>query len=343
MRNSFASLTANGSHGSSLSHEPAPSKFVAAPLCEPPDTGAGSGGGSGSSSSSGDPSLGSGASGDAGAGAGGGSPYKLTDDSLVDFGDGKPIKWSEARSSRFMPKDQYDQGVKFLQKVAESFDAQQQSRGRGNNGHAGQGGQRGANGQFQQQPQFQQQQNGDPFAGVEDLAVVDGKTLAKIGRQMTGPIGQLVTALATRVQAMEQQFTNVSKTAGVLADNHSNTEFENFLTASLKTVPEIKGLGNIPADNEIIREIAKDVYLSHDQNDQSLRREFPKMVEERVSKLFGLFTQMQKQAVEAAKEKKRQFYNPNRGAGQPQGQGAYVHKSGNQLAAEFFGSSESGT
>lgn len=259
----------------------------------------------------------------------------------MDFGDGKPIKWSEARTSRFMPKDQYDKGVQFLQQVAQSFDAQQQGRGRGNNGHAGQQGNRGPNGQFQQQQQ--QQGGGDPLAGIEDLAVVDGKTLAKIGRQITGPMGQLVTALATRMQALEQQFGTVSKTAGVLADNHSNQEFENFLTTSLKTVPEIKGLGVIPADNEVVREIAKDVYLSHDQNDPSLRREFPKMVEERVSKLFSLFTKMQKDAVEAAKEKRRQFFNPNRGAGQPQGQGAYVHKSGNQLAAEFFGSQESGT
>ena len=82
---------------------------IASPYAYPPDAGGGSGGTGGASGSGG-------SGGDGGAsGTGGGSAFRLSDDALVDFGDGKPIKWSEGRNAKYVDRERWDAGVRYLE------------------------------------------------------------------------------------------------------------------------------------------------------------------------------------------------------------------------------------
>lgn len=334
-------IPASSNFGSSTPlPESAPSPFfgVVAPFYEPPDAGAGSGGGSSSSSGGNGDADGAGAGGDAAAvgASGGGTPYKLTDDSLVDFGDGKPVKWSEARSSRFMDRSSYDRGVEFLTNMAKQLDQRSGSNAGGRPGQAQRPGP-----QVQPQAQRQSQLNLDE---LENLAVADGRTLAKVVRALQaeglGPLAGIIGQMAQRQKTLEDQLGQVRQTAGSLAETHSSNEFESLITTTLQSVPEIKGLGAIPADDPAIRELAKDIFLSHDQSDKTLLRDFPKLLQERVEGMVKLVTTMQKAARDASEKKRRSFFKPGGGAAKPNGAGGYEHLSGAELAKRFFGAQE---
>lgn len=318
----------------------APSAFfgVRAPFYEPPDVSAGSGGAP--SSSSGDGTAGSGAGGDAAAGGNVPQSYRLTDDSMVDLGDGKPMKWSEARSTRFMDRSSYDKGVEFLRTMAVQMDARDAAaRSQGQRGQQRQ--------QQQQQGQQGQQGNVDPFASIEDMAVIDGRTLAKIARELQSngmqPLGKLVASMGARMQQLESQLGTVQKTTGTLAERESNTEFDGFIGTALKAMPEIKGLGSIPLDNPAVQEFAKDLFLSHDQADPTLRRDFGKMLTDRVTGLFDLFTTMQKNAVTQNRERVMARFRPGGNATPGSGKPAFKMQSGSEIAREFFGGQEART
>ena len=107
-------------------------------LEHPPDAGAGAGGGG----AAGAASSGSGGAAGDGSGSGGSAPVKLSADTMVDLGDGKPTRWGEltdAEKGRFMPRDRYDRGVQYLTAEAARLQKhfyslsqqQQQNRGRG--------------------------------------------------------------------------------------------------------------------------------------------------------------------------------------------------------------------
>lgn len=252
-------------------------------------------------------------------------PYRLTDDSMVDLGDGKPVKWGQHRSN-FIPRDQYERGVGFLSQMAKVLDSRV--------------GQQPAAKPQAQQPAAAAAANADPFADVENMSVIDGRTLAKLARKLTqegfGPMGTAMTQIATRLQALEGQVKGVNQISGSLAEHHQTQEFETFLSSTIKALPEIKGLGTL-ADAPEVRELLKDIYLSHDQKDPSLAREFAGIAQSRIEGMFKLFTKMQKAAVEGAKEKKRQFFNPNKGAAVGSGAPAYKHLSADEIASHFFG------
>lgn len=296
----------------------------------PPEAGAGAGGSSaaGSSSAGGAPGAGAGA-GD-GAGGSGGSVYRVTDDSMVDFGDGKPVRYGDHKAG-FMPRSKYDEGVAFLTTMAKQLDERAAGTGRGAQPKA-------------QPPARSQAAAGseDPFEGLESQAVIDGATLQKIGRKITGPLGQAIMSMGAKMTALESQVKALSGTTGSLAEHHQTQEFDSHLAKAIKELPELKGLGRIP-DDPAVRELAADVWLSHDQKDPLLAREFSKMVSTRVEAMFSLFKKMQATAVEGAKEKRRAFFNPNGGRAAGSGAPAYQHKSGSELAAQFFGSAEPGT
>lgn len=250
---------------------------------------------------------------------------------MVDFGDGKPVRYGDHKAG-FMPKSKYDEGVAFLTTMAKQLDERAANAGRGT--------QPGK--QQHQQPPRQAAGNEDPFEGLEQQAVIDGATLQKIGRKITGPLGQAIMSMGAKMTALESQVKALSGTTGSLAEHHQTQEFDSHLAKAIKELPELKGLGRIP-DDPAVRELAADVWLSHDQKDPLLAREFSKMVSTRVEAMFGLFKKMQASAVEGAKQKRRDFFNPNGGRATGTGAPAYKHQSGSELAAQFFGSAEPGT
>ena len=335
-----------------------PSVRIAAPSYQTFDAGSGSGAagdssrsaaGQGAGSGAGDP-QGAGGTG-TGGGAHGGAPYRLSDESLIDFGDGKPVKWSEARASRYVDKSQYDdyvsrwnEGVKFLSGVAKMYD-ERGGQGQGQGQGQGRGRQQG-----QQQGQQGQQGRLQPMDldELSGMPVVDGATIAKLARNLQdtqlAPIGNLLQQMSTQLQTQGKQLDALRGATGTLADDYSRKEFDGILTSGLKSLPEIKGLkGVIPADDPDIRALAEDVFLSHDQKDPNLRREFPAMVAKRLEATVRIVRALDKAAAEEATANRRRFPNFNRGAASGSGQGGYRHQSGTDLARSFFGSAEPNT
>lgn len=300
------------------------------PLYDAPDAGSGSGaGGTGAGTGAGaGTSTGTGA----GTGTGGAAPYKLTDDSLVDFGDGQPIKWGEARESRYIPKERFDRGVEYLTTEARKLEAEWAKYYKG---------------EGPRPKPTQQSDIPDPMAEVRGLPVVGGGELDKVVRALYqngfAPLAQAVAALGSENAQLKQAFQRLSGHTGSLVEGRQQAEFEDDVSKAIASVGEIKGLGALDAKSEIVREIAKDVFLSHEQ--QSWRPgEFGKMLKARVEMLFGLFKQMQKTEVDAAKQRRSAvFLNPQRGNASGQGEPKYQHKTGRDLAAALFGTQPEST
>lgn len=291
------------------------------PLYETPGSGSGGGGGA----------AGAGGTGGGTAGAGGaGAPqtYKLTDDSMVDFGDGKAMKWSEARSTRYVDRGAYDRGVKFLEGEAAKLEKSWEEYRKGTG------------------PKPQPQQGAakvDILDEIKDLSVIDGATASKLVRALReeglGPLAQVVSQMHAKMVALEKQVGSAGAVTGHIAEQHQSAAFEQQLTNVLGGLGQIKGLpdgAQIDAADPFIREMAKDVYLSHDQNTWR-QGEYEKMLKARIEGAVSLTRALDKKALETAKTKRRQFFDPSRGAGRPSGEAGYKHLNGSQMAEALFG------
>lgn len=306
------------------------------------DTGAGAGGAGSESLSSSDRGAGPGAgtgdrgTGDRGAGGGGrgtggGTPYKLSDDSMVDLGDGKPVSWKEARSSRFVPKEDHDRFVStfnstrpMLESYAKQLD-EGFARLRQLEAKAKQGGAEGM------------QARKDIADELESLPVLDGAAGARMIRELRAqglaPIAQQLMAQAGQIKQLTDRLSQMGGTTGVLADRYQNQEFESHVTENLKELGEVKGIGTIDTNNPIVRELAKDLWGAYDAKTWTVP-EYRRMLKERIEGFVTLVLESQKKQIEVAKDKKRAFFNPAKGGGQGSGDRQYRHLSGLELARE---------
>lgn len=284
-------------------------------LSYPPDAGAGAGG---------DGGAGAGAGAGAGSGGGGGAPFKLSDDAMVDLGDGRSGKWGELRSQHYMPKESYDRGVKFLEGEATKLEKAWEKY------HAGTG------------PKPKQEEPVDPLADIRDAAVIDGRQLSRLYETLQknglAPIAQVVASLAQQVKTLKDELGGVSKQTGALAGTRREQDFESHITDALSKVTQLKGLPegvSIPTDDPWVREVAKDVFLSHDQASWK-PGEFEKMLSARISDGIALLRKLDQQGLTVNKDRvKKKFFNPARGTGQGSGAPAYAHKRGAEMAADM--------
>lgn len=270
--------------------------------------------------------------GDGAAGAGGGA-FKITADSLVDFGDGKPVKWGDTvdkDGGRFMSSERFDRGVTYLKGEAGKLQAAWDKY------HAGEGA------RPKQAEPAAAAAHVDPMADIRDLAMVDGRTLEKLYKNLyaqgLAPIANLLASTIAEVKGLKEGFGKFSKTTGTLAEREANNDFERMITDSYSGVGDIKGLPNgakIDGANDFLRDVAKDVYLSHEQS--SWREgEFPKALNARIEKMVGFVRALDKQALDAAKEQKRVWVNPNRGGARGTGKGQFKFQRGADVAKMFF-------
>lgn len=302
-------------------------RFLQTLYRNPPDAGAGSGG---DASSAG---AGPGAGGEAtGGGAATPSAYRLSDDAMVDFGDGVPVKWSEARSQRYIPRDEFNRFSDALKTTAQSLDQREAALRRQAQGSA--------------QGQSRQPQ-ADRFAEVRGLPIVDGQTLARYAEQFEGQFGQVMSAVAQKMQALEAQQQRLQGATAPLAEQHSQQAFESFIDRSFTeamTQP-IKGLPDgvaIDTKSEFVREMARDVYLSHDQN--SWRPgEFAKALRGRVEGAIALVRELNKAAVQRGEERKRQFFANSGGNGQGSGAQRQAPMTNRERARMLFAATETPT
>lgn len=288
--------------------------------------------------------AGAGAGGGSGAGSGGGSaagsaPIVLSGDTMVDFGDGKPVKWSEAShadTGRYVDRSRYDRGVQYLQAEAGKLQKAWADY------HAGVGAR-------PKQPETPRQAEPDPLEGVRDLSVVDGRTIERLYQTLQqkgfGPMAQVVSQMAARLQQLEQGMAGVGKTTGTLAARESETQFESFITRSFTDAGELKGMPQgvtIDANDPALREMAKDLYLSHEANSWK-QGEFAKSLKSRIEASIAFVRALDKKAVESARTQKRVWLNPNKGGAKPNGNTPYKFQRGAEVARQFFGAEPSNT
>lgn len=303
------------------------------------DTGGGGGGGNTGAGGGQGGGSGMGAGADAGGGAGPGSgqpqAVKIDPNGLYDFGDGKPVKWSDAvdrDGGRFYSAERYTRGVEFLKDYANKLEGNRAELQKAwDKYHAGSG----------RRPQ-QAEPNPDPLADIRDLPVVDGRTLEKLYTQLQqnglAPIANVIAQMATRLKALEGGYGKLSQTTGSLAERDQSQEFESYITDSFTRVGQIKGLpegATLDPKSEFLRELAKDIYLSH-QPDSWKKGQFEKALNARLESLISFVTGAQQSALDAAKQKRHSWINPTKGNGRGTGNAPYVHRRGNDLAKMFF-------
>lgn len=272
----------------------------------------------------------------AGSTAGAAEAIKITGDSLVDFGDGKPVKWSEASDpdkGRYVTRDRFDRGVQYLNEEAQKLQKKWDDY------HAGVGAR-----PAKAEPAAAAADD-DPMADIRDLSMVDGRSLEKLYKNLMskgmGPLANVVAQMATRLQQLEGNVGKIGKTSGTLAERESAQEFEGLITKSFESIGDIKGLPEgaaLKSDNPFLRELAKDVYLSHDSASWKAG-EFSKTLNARITEMIGLVRSLDKSALESAKDKKRVWLRPG-GAGTPSGNAPRKFQRGADIAKMFFGEAQ---
>lgn len=292
------------------------------------------GGGAGAGSGAGSGGSGAGA----GTGSGAAAPIVLTGDSLVDFGDGKPVKWSEATHSdngRWVSRDRWDRGVQFLQgeagKLQKKWDEYHAGTGaRPNKPEPNAGGNNGGG-------------RRDPLANIRDMPVVDGRALEALyndlQQQGLAPIAQVIAQMANEIKTLKGSVGSLGKGMGSISERDQQTEFEGFITKSYNDLGALKGLPEgvaLDAQDPHLRELAKDLYLSH-EIDSWKPGEFNRQLKARVEANIAMVRALDKKAVEVAQSKKRVWMNPSRGGGNPQGNTPYKFQRGAEVARQFFG------
>lgn len=284
--------------------------------------------GRGSQIGSGSPS---GAGGDSGNAA-----VRLSDEDLFDPGDGKPVKFGDWKKG-YVPRgdldsmsQRYSQGRDYLLSEAKRVEGAWTQlasvlRAQGHS-QAGKGG-----------PQ-------DPIAKYKDLAVVDGNTLNEAYQALRdGDLKPMQQTLQQQQKVIESLMAQVKGLSGSVG-SHNETNAEQSYQRSLESAIHnlnIPGLdlssAEIKPHLDIVREIADDVYRSHDPNDPNYAREMPGILRTRMEGLLKLATAISKVKVTAAKDEKRRFMRPGGNASPSNGK-PYQHENGRALARRFFDS-----
>lgn len=280
---------------------------------------AGSGGGSTGQQGTGQPAPAGGGSG----GAGGGSFTKFDPNASYDFGDGKPVKGSDYLAG-FMPKSQFESGREFLMKEAQRLET--------------------LYGKLipnqrppQNQPPPQNQKRPNPMDRFANQPVIDGRTLSDAYLAMQeGDIQPMTQALTQIAQVVKQQQDTINKLQKGYGSINEQTRTQDY---GRKLSSGVEGLGYSPEvikQHPILRELAEDVYLSHDPNDPNLDKEFGPLLKSRIDSMIKLVRALDKQKMDEAKTMRRTFTRPG-GNAQPGQSSRYAHENGSTLARRLFG------
>lgn len=303
-------------------------------------TGGGTGGGSGAGAgagASGQPG-GQGASGQPGAGGQAPAAIKLTADSMVDLGDGQPVKWGDAvdkEGGRFYSSERWQRGLTYLNQEAQRLQKAWDDY------HAGRGARPA---KAEPQPQV------DPLDGIRDLSSVDGRTIERLYNTLQqrgfGPLAQVVAKMAGELNQLKAQLGETARTTGSLADRDSMAEFESFVGKSLGEVGQIKGLADgvtLDSADPFVRDAAKDLYLSHEQESWK-PGEFTKQLRGRLEGMIAFVRGLDKKAVESAEQRRRSWVPGRRGGNaQPNGEPAFKFQKGADVARQWFSQGEQRT
>lgn len=260
----------------------------------------------------------------------GGSPsaIKLTDDMLVDPGDGSaPVPYGQYRQSRYMPVDQYNKGVEFLTNIAKTLDAQQR------------------NGRQQPQRQQPQQPQADPLDAIWSQPLIDGAALKQLYQQGLGPIARAIQQQQQVIQQLQQQLGKVGGHVGSVIERTSGEDYNRQLDSAISGL----GLPGFDPNHEelkplmpFLREFAQDVFDSHDPNDKNYTREMPGIFKSRVENAIKFVRALDKVRIAQAKTQRRVFTRPG-GQVTPGQPNKYKFENSREVASRLFGSVENPT
>ena len=203
--------------------------------------------------------------------------------------------------------------------------------------------------QQRQQPQ-QQQQQADPFAEIESMPVVDGKTVAALARQLIqngfSPRDKIIKALQAKVEQLSGHMT--SSRTGSLQNDYSVSR-----DSVIAALPLPKLDKPIDGAKEALTEFVDGVFWKYDFEkrfaDPNARQHVMKEFTDTVKKEFDgarkFFRALEKADLEAAEDKARKarFVRPTSQTG-PNGRMRPIHETNAQKAARMFrGGRESST
>lgn len=207
-----------------------------------------------------------------------------------------------------------------------------------------------ANKQQPQQRQQPQQQQADPFAEIEAMPIVDGKTMAALARQLIqngfSPRDKIIKALQDQVKQLSGHMTT-SRT-GSLQNDYSVSR-----DSVIAALPLPKLDRPIEGSKEALTEFVDGVFWKYDFekrfSDPNARQHVMKEFTDTVKKEFDgarkFFRALEKADLEAAEDKARKarFVRPTGQTG-PNGRQRPIHETNAQKAARMFrGGRESAT
>lgn len=302
---------------------------------DPATAAGGAGGGSGQvPASGGAPASGQApASGSGSGGGGGATPITLTPDSMViPPGATAPIKYSDY-VAQHVPRTQVEQQqAAFVQQFVKNL--------------AAAAGKKPAQGQRQQQQPGQRTQPVDMFAGVRDLPLIDGRSLAELGeriqREGIGPLYEWAGQVNQLLEAVGKKLQLTEKMTGSLVEGRSRGEFDGKMKSAVTALAKEAFPGINIDEHPVLRDFAEDVYLSYDPNDPSLEREFAGILKSRVDGFMKLAAAVNQAKLKQAREQARGFLRPG-GQGQPGAQGGGTRLSHAQIARNLFAADASAT
>lgn len=143
----------------------------------------------------------------------------------------------------------------------------------------------------------------DPYAAVEGMQFVDGKTVAKLLRDIQeGGFGSVQQGFAQRDAVIEGMFAQVKRLQQQLqqvGSTHANAGFESKIAGFLKN----EGLP------ESYSQYAKELYMAYEGDD--LDEQFPQILRDRIAGLRAMWESEQNSKIEAAR--RRPFPLPGKG------------------------------
>lgn len=209
--------------------------------------------------------------------AGGGAPtsggsnpqtYSLTDDSMIDLGDGKPVKFGDhVRGLKSLSTKATQEKAK-LQKEYEDF-------------------KRAVEAERQKGQQRSQSGNGaDIFESLKQLPYLTGRDAAEVIGQIAGAIQQRDQAIALMFKALQE----VKKEVGGFSAKNAESEFKS----------KIAGFREKLGYGEDMTDILSELYLAYEGDD--LDNEFPEIARKRIEQLQKTFRAMDQAKVQQAKK-----------------------------------------
>lgn len=290
-----------------------------------PDAAPGSGGGSaaGQQGSGGGTPAGGQGSGQGGTGTGTPAPLALSDDAMViPPGSTTAVRYADYIKNNYVPTTVHTQwdalrqrGEAALIERARQLDERQAALNGG-----------GASRRTQEPP--------DPLADIEQLTVVDGKSLAGLYRHLDsqglGPVRQAMQQMQETIKKMGERLDGTVRTTGALANQRTEAQFTARVDAALRALPAFSEI-KIPEAAEL-RELALDIWGSHEPNAE-LEAGFNGLLSARIDKLRKVFREMDR--VESKQRLEVHRLPPQGGRVTPTGQAPRLENT-KEIASRFF-------